>query len=324
MVETRIDAETGDWKIIAPRRASRPVDHPGTPAGCPFCWGNESMTPPEVLRIPTGSDAWQIRVVPNLFALVDTADAERPRTTPRPDALPFTGQHEVVIESGRHDWDLRSAHPDEVVAVLSAIRQRCLALGRRRPAAIVAFRNYGVRAGSSLSHPHSQIVALDQAPPDLVRRWRSARAHHEETGRRLHDDVAEAERREGTRVVSDADGVLVFQPYAASTPHETTLLPDDAGADLAGAPDRALRATGEALHRVLGGLATVLDDPAYNLVVHAGPADDPTARDWYRWHITLYPRVTTIGGLEYATGVDVSPAAPEQTAPALRDALARG
>ena len=70
-------------------------------------------------------------------------------------------------------------------------------------------------------------------------------------------------------------------------------------------------------------LAEVRDDPAYNLVVHAGPVTDPAAHRWYRWHITLYPRVGRRAGLELATGLGVNPAVPEQTAPALRAALER-
>ncbi|MGC9670873.1 hypothetical protein ACNTMW_30540 [Planosporangium sp. 12N6] len=327
MVEARVDPTTGDWTVVAPRRAGRPADVPrpaGQPAGgpagpppCPFCPGNEAMTPPEVLRVPAGADAWQVRVVPNRYPLVETGDG-----TPAPPALPFTGRHEVIVESARHDWDPRSASPDEVATVLFAIRQRCRALDTRHPGAISVFRNHGTGAGASLAHPHSQLVALDQAPPGLVRRWQRAREHFTRTGRRLHDDLAEAQRRAGTRVVSDTDAMLVFQPWSATVPHETTLLPADRAADLAHASDDALTALAETLPRVLAALATVLDDPDYNLVVHTGPANDPAAPDWYRWHVTVYPRVTTPGGLEYATGVAVNPTAPEQTALALRQALA--
>jgi UDPglucose--hexose-1-phosphate uridylyltransferase len=280
------------------------------------------MTPPEVLRLPAGTDTWQVRVVPNLYALVAT-DGEVRDPVPEPATSPFTGQHEVVVESDRHDWDLRSGCPDEVATVLFAMRERCRALAERKPAAISVFRNYGARAGASLSHPHTQIVALDQSPPGLVRRWRRAREHFEQAGLCLHDDVAAAERRRATRVVSDADGVLVFQPHAAAVPHQTVLLPSDRSADLAGASDHAVTAMARTMPRVLAGLASVLDDPAYNLVVHAGPTNVPTAHDWYRWHVSVYPRVTTPGGLEIATGVAVNPTRPEDTAPVLRRALAR-
>jgi UDPglucose--hexose-1-phosphate uridylyltransferase len=321
MIETRVDPETGDWNVIAPRRAARPVDQVNGPAPCPFCRGNEAMTPPEVLRVPAGVDDWQVRVVPNLYALVAT-DGETPGPESEPATLPFTGQHEVVVESDRHDWDLRFGHPDEVATILSTIRERCRALAERQPAAITVFRNYGTRAGASLSHPHSQIVSLDQSPPGLVRRWRRAREHFELTGRCLHDDIAAAERRHGDRVVSDTDGVLVLQPHAASVPHQTVLLPTDHSADLANASDEAVTAVARTLPRVLAGLATVLDDPSYNLVVHAGPTNSPAAHDWYRWHIALYPRVTTPGGLEFATGVAVNPTTPDDTAATLRRAIA--
>jgi UDPglucose--hexose-1-phosphate uridylyltransferase len=319
-VEARPDRQTGDWSVIAPRRAARPDDGrtPAAPAPCPFCWGNEAMTPPEVLRVPEGAADWQVRVVPNLYAAV----APRGGGDPRPPALPFTGRHEVVVESGEHDWDLRRGRPDEVATVLFALRERCRTLAGEGPAAISVFRNYGARAGASLAHPHSQIVAVDQVPPGLARRWRRARDHHGRTGRCRHDDIAAAARRAGGQVVLDAGGVLAYQPWAAAVPHQTTLLPAGRGAGLAQAGDEVLTALAGILPRVLAGIATVLDDPAYNLVVHAGPVDDPAAHDWYRWHVTIYPRVTTPGGLEIATGATVNPSDPGQAAATLRHALA--
>jgi len=326
MADVRVDPQTGDWRIIAPGRAARPVDRVGAGPACPFCPGHEWMTPPEVLRVPAGESRWRIRVVPNLFAFVTPDGVSAGEASPDAavagvESFPGTGQHEVLIESDRHDWDLRDASPAQAEEILHVARQRCRAFGARRPAAVVVFRNYGAAAGNSLRHPHSQLVALDQAPPGLVHRWRHAQEHHARTGRRLHADVAAAERAAGVRVVADTDGVLVFQPAAASMPHETILLPDDDAADLAGASDDALAAVARTLPRVLSGLATVLDDPAYNLVVHAGPAGEPDAPRWYRWQISLYPRTTTPAGLEFATGLTINPAAPEETAAVLRRAI---
>jgi UDPglucose--hexose-1-phosphate uridylyltransferase len=308
--------------------ASADDDRTARPA-CPFCWGNEGMTPPEVLRVPAGAPDWRVRVVPNLYAAVDPRGDTVPvppapqSPAPQSPAL-FTGRHEVLVESGRHDWDLRRGDPDEVATILFAMRERCRVLAADGPAAISAFRNYGARAGASLVHPHSQLVALDHAPPGLLDRWRRAREHHDRTGGCLHDAIAAAERRDARRVVLDLGEVLVFQDRAGRVPHQTTLLPAEPAAGLAGASDRMLTVLAGVLPRVLAGLAAVLDDPAYNLVVHAGPVGDPAADAWYRWHITIYPRVTTIGGLEIATGVAVNPSTPEQTAAILRAQLADG
>src|ERR1700754_100417 len=108
MAEVRIDPETGEWRIVAPERAARPVDRSKTAEGvkaCPFCPGHEYMTPPETLRVPDGpadGPGWRIRVVPNKFSFVSA-----------PGDGMAGGQHEVVIESQRHDWDLRYATTDE-------------------------------------------------------------------------------------------------------------------------------------------------------------------------------------------------------------------
>ncbi len=315
--EYRIDPETGDWHVVAPQRTARPTDQTAATAGvCPFCPGNEAMTPPEVLRIPAAADRpWRVRVVPNAYAIVSPArpdDGERAAT----------GRHEVVIESPNHDGDLRFADATQAGEVLHAMRERCRAMTAEGRAAIVVFRNHGVAAGTSLRHPHSQIVALDRVPPGLARRWTRARDHFDRTGRVLHDDLAAAERTAGGRVVADADGVFVYQPWAGGVSHETVLLPVDVSAGLAGASDEALAAVAGILPRIAAALAAVRDDPAYNLVVHAGPAGDPDASRWYRWHIGLYPRVSRRAGLELATGLGVDPTLPEQTAPLLRTALA--
>jgi UDPglucose--hexose-1-phosphate uridylyltransferase len=314
--EYRIDQETGDWDIVAPERAARPVDL-GAPGdgSCPFCPGHESRTPPEVLRVPAGPEQpWRVRVVPNAYAIVGPAVPGD-----GPDAA--TGRHEVVVESPQHDGDLRFAGAVQVGEVLRAMRERCRAMTAGGAAAVVVFRNHGAAAGTSLRHPHSQIVALDRVPPGLARRWDRCRAHLARTGRRLHDDLAAAERDAGVRVVAETGGLLVYQPWAAGVSHQTVLLPADTSADLAGASDAALDAVAGMLPRVAAALAVVRDDPAYNLVVHAGPAGDPDAARWYRWHVTLYPRVSRRAGLEFATGLGVNPSVPERTAPLLRAAL---
>ncbi len=311
--EYRVDPETGDWHIVSPERAARPTDiSAATAIPCPFCPGQEAMTPPEVLRVPADPGTpWRVRVVPNRFPIVGPADG----------ATAATGRHEVVIESPHHDGDLRLADPEQTAEVLAAMRERCRALAATGAAAVVVFRNHGAAAGTSLRHPHSQIVALDDAPPGLLRRWRNARRFHTGTGLRMHDEIAAGERRERVRIVHDGAGILVYQPPAASMPHETVLLPDGNAPGLARASDGELDAVAGVLPAVLAGLAAVRDDPAYNLVVHAGPAGDPAAGEWYRWHIGLYPRVTRRAGLEIATGLTVNPTRPEDTAPQLREAV---
>lgn len=323
-IETRVDPETGDWRLVAPGRAARPNDSDSRAEKvCPFCPGNEHLTPPERMRVPDGAPDWRIRVVPNKYPVVDPSQPTSavPAVDHRP-VFPATGEHEVVIESPQHDWDIREADLGQATEILFALRRRVRALEAHRPV-VLAFRNYGRAAGASLSHPHSQIVALDRVPPALEDKWQHARRHHAATGRRLLDDIAAAERADAVRVVADHENLLVFQPHASVFAHHTTLLPADGAATLAAAADSAVIAVARVLPAVLTGLAGLLDDPAYNFVVHSGPANERDAGRWYQWHLSIYPRTGTLGGLELGTGLAVNPTAPEATAPMLRDALAR-
>jgi UDPglucose--hexose-1-phosphate uridylyltransferase len=322
ITEARVDAATGEWRLSAPRRAERPDEARRVSTGCPFCPGHEDQTPPERMRVPTDGGPWQVRAFANKFPIVSPGGADGATVTGLFPRFPATGDHEVLVESPEHDWDLRLATPEKALEILLALRDRCRALTARRPAAMAVFRNYGVAAGASLRHPHSQLVALDQAPPGLVARWRLARAHYADTGRRLADDLAAAERAEGARIVADTSA-LVYQPYAAAVPQQTLLMPGDGRGALADATDDGLAAVAVVLPAVLRGLADVLDDPAYNLIVHAGPSDmDPreVAR-WFQWHVEVYPRTTTFAGLELGTGLLVNPSRPEETAPELAKAI---
>ena len=77
MPELRQNFFTKEWVIIATERAQRPEDlatHPVVQPvsafveSCPFCQGNESKTPPEVLGYPVSGEPWAVRVIPNKFA----------------------------------------------------------------------------------------------------------------------------------------------------------------------------------------------------------------------------------------------------------------
>ncbi len=71
MPELRKDPVIGRWVIIATERGKRPTDfvtveQAGGPVSCPFCEGNEHMTPPVIAAYPTEKN-WEIRIVENLY-----------------------------------------------------------------------------------------------------------------------------------------------------------------------------------------------------------------------------------------------------------------
>src|SRR5437016_3176009 len=135
------DVKTQRWVIIAQKRTKRPDESGGGPFVCPFCVGNEHLTPSEVYRIGPGEKdkpGWLVRVVPNKF--------------------PITDLHEVIIHSPSDTDDLENLPLDQVTRVLTCYRDRYRA--HENDGHVIIFSNHGFHAGASLKHPHAQLVVV--------------------------------------------------------------------------------------------------------------------------------------------------------------------
>lgn len=289
--ELRWDHLGGEWTILAPGRAQRRAD--GTVTACPFCPGPSEDTPPETWRLPgTTAEAWRVRAVHNRYAL--------------------SGQHEVILESPRHDWDLAHATDAEVVDVLTAWQARHRAL-RDDSAQVVIFRNRGAAAGTSLSHPHSQAVGLPVLSAVAGAELAAMRKHYARTGRPFVADLLSGELSAGDRVVLADSQAVAYCPFASVTEFEVRIAPIRHRADFGAVPADELRAVARMLRRVLAALRDELTDPAYNLILHTAPTgleEEPSLSWWLRVH----PRLAVPAGLELATGVPVSTVLPEEAA----------
>ena len=145
------DVKTQRWVVISPARTKRPdsvsakdvksvAPDPSKPT-CPFCAGNEALTPPEVYRLGDGEKdkpGWQVRVVPNKF--------------------PITDIHEVFIHSTNHTQDVDTLAIDQVTRIITCYRDRYRA--HEKDGQVLIFCNHGYHAGASLAHPHSQLVVV--------------------------------------------------------------------------------------------------------------------------------------------------------------------
>jgi UDPglucose--hexose-1-phosphate uridylyltransferase len=127
------------------------------------------------------------------------------------------------------------------------------------------------------------------------------------------------ESRRRDRLVWQDDSTVAFAPYASRSPFEVWVTPRRHEADFARAGDSDIASTAEALRQVLGRLATALDGPPYNLVLHTAPLREQVDAT-YHWHWEVHPRLREIAGLELGTGLPVNPVSPED---AVEELLAR-
>ncbi len=325
--ELRQDPATRNWVVIAPTRGQRPhdVDRASCASedssACPFCPAREAETPPELWRLPASDGAWRVRVVPNKFAVLAGDGPERRNVSHEGFvSMSGVGRHEVIVESPEHTFDLARADPVAVRDVLEAYRARYRALRAGGAALIVIFRNHGPGAGTSLAHPHSQIVATPVVPIVVRHRFEVAQQHYDDLGTCLYLDILERERRDGRRIVLESERFVAFQPFASASPFETWLMPREHQPSFGDVADATLDELAPVLRAVLGGLHRELGDPDYNAVVQSAPPGDE-GREYFVWHLRIVPRLATRAGFELGSGMRVNPTSPEDTAGRLRQAV---
>ncbi|MCL4800835.1 MAG: hypothetical protein KJ025_14675 [Burkholderiales bacterium] len=326
MSELRQDPVTRDWVIVNPERASRPHDGAGAASGaCPFCLGNEAQTPEAVETIAGADGRWLVRAVPNRFPVL-RMDVRETAGAPPPEAfwrrLPGYGHHEVIIETPDHHAQPGRMPVAQARRVLEMYVRRARALAGRDGALrqIVLFRNHGARAGTSLAHPHSQIVATPAVAPETRRRVMDEIAWYDENGGCALCRTLERERAAAARIVLETARFATIAPYASLAPYHLQIVP------LRHAP--AFLEIGAAelddlaghLTRVLGALFDRLGDPHYNLVVQTPPLD-LVHRSASHWFVEILPRLSTPAGFELGSRIVVNVQPPERAAAELRAAL---
>ncbi|MGH2546526.1 MAG: galactose-1-phosphate uridylyltransferase [Actinomycetota bacterium] len=330
----RQDATTNEWVILAPDRATRP-DHghgsgsaavrgplPARDPGCPFCPGNEHQTPPEVLRSPVDGP-WERRVVPNRYPALAPDGQTNRRGDPPAREMDGVGYHEVVVESPQHDERLDEMPLDRLTGVVTTWRDRYRTLAADpRIKAVVVFKNFGERAGTSLVHPHSQIVATPVIPPDALRRYAVATRYFDDTGRCVYLDLLDHELESGERVVAERDGLVAVAPFASRVPYETWITPRASRPSFASLGDAEVREMADLLRDVVAAIRHGAGDPDYNLVIHSAPAGEES-KPFFVWHLRVLPRIVTPAGFELGSGMSINCVAPEAAAIRLRETLAR-
>jgi UDPglucose--hexose-1-phosphate uridylyltransferase len=331
--ELRKNIITREWVIIASGRSKRPSDFAGASPplpplpshdpGCPFCAGNEAETPPELFALRAdgkrNGPGWSVRVVPNKFPALRPDGQPEQRNRGIYAFREGVGSHEVIVEAPEHNKDLWQMEVGQVEAVLAAYQQRLLALEAQEGTRyVLIFRNRGARAGTSVSHPHSQLIAASIQPQELRMEILGAADYYEYIARCAFCDIIVEESRGDERIVLQSDHFLVHAAYAGRYPFETWILPKRHAIRFGDMtpPERADLAS--VLKETLTRLAICLNNPSYNFALHTAPVEEHNVRAFH-WHLEVYPRLSTPGGFELGSDLYINATAPEEAARFLRE-----
>jgi UDPglucose--hexose-1-phosphate uridylyltransferase len=337
MPELRRDPLTHRWVAIATERAKRPHDFTRQPRGkgasgseCPFCAGNEAMTPPEVMAYrPAGTapdtPGWTVRAVPNLYPAFGPPVGDlNERQQGMYVAMNGLGGHEVIITSPEHAKDIAVLSTEQVALMVRAYVDRYLA---HKANPIVQYvhiiMNYGREAGASREHPHSQLFALPLVPSLVETELWGAGVYYEEHRRCVLCDIVRQELAAGERIVLENERFVVLAPYASRAPFEMWVVPKDHQPSFETMDRQDVMAFADALREALGKLYVGLNDPPFNYWIHTSPTQRK-AEAMYHWHLEIVPKLAIAAGFELGTEIMINTALPEAAAAFLREAKAPG
>jgi len=327
MSEYRQNVVTREWVIIAPERRGRPHEVSFTftlpelkeyDPNCPFCPGGVSEHEHTIYELKEAGE-WVLRVVPNKYAPCSEAGTPHRRIDGNFVSISGYGIAEVVIESRKHNKTLATYSLHEIENILTAYLVRYRELTKLHPKIdlVTIFRNYGPLAGTSLLHPHSQIIATPIVPAGLRNSFYEARRYCDAFGTCVVCDYIKRELDLGTRIILCNEHFVVLEPFAARMPFETWIVPlrHHAGFDLR---DDELPALATAISTTFRKLHKLMHQPSYNLIIKTAPVGQENVEHLH-WYIEILVRTAGPAGFELGSGIYINPIPPEEAASLLRD-----
>ncbi len=206
--EFRQDPVSGDWILLAPfrsgghkfeGRAKMELSKDKCPFENPSKFGN---APPVLVYQKEDKNDWFLQIIPNKYPAVGQGDYDLIHQKGLYKTQTGAGFHELVIFRD-HDRYLADFTKEEIKKVLLAYQERYRSLAKEKCVKYISiFHNHGKEAGSTVPHPHSQILALPIIPPDVSHSISGSRRYFREHNRCARWQMMNGERKEKKRIIA--------------------------------------------------------------------------------------------------------------------------
>lgn len=319
-----------EWVIIAAHRQNRPwsgemldaqlKDVPAYVEDCHLC--------PRNLRVSgkTNLDYEQIFVFDNDHpSVAENAPEGNFPISPIYKSKRADGIARVVCYSPKHNLTLTELEIEEIVELLKTWQRQYLDLGSRKEIKhVLIFENKGEAVGVSNPHPHCQIYANNFVFKTIETEVEASQKHFAETEKILFQEIIEAEKKDGRRIISENDDAIAFLPYFARYAYEVFVAPKKTHPNISTLSEEELYDFAEVLKSVLIKFDNLwkMEFP-YVMALHQSPTDggDYAA---FHFHIEFHPPLRKPNLLKYLAGPEIgggnflSDTSPEEKAAELK------
>lgn len=298
--------------------------------------------------LPNGSDTahltrpWITRVIPNRFPAfgfaapsLSLALAESVIDSPYAVSGTANNYQELIIESSRHVEGYSQLNEQELASAFLVYRERLLDLQRDHSLQhAMLFKNCRYEAGASLSHVHSQLIAMDFVPPAIAAKSARLAAPTGPAGNApsllaasgpaqcLLQQVADFEATTRRRVVLESQHWIAFCPFASRFAYQTWIVSKSDPRPYWCQSGDSLRELAVLVQQLIVALEMTLDMPAYNVLFHNPPFGQKECCG--QSYLEVFARVSNPAGFEWGTDCWINPVSPETAAQRLRTGLKSG
>jgi len=170
------------------------------------------------------------------------------------------------------------------------------------------FMNCRSAAGASLGHVHLQLIGSPVVSEHLQGRLNRNLESVQRHGQSLIRRIMAWEQEQKIRIIKQTDNFCVFCPYASRFAFQVWIVPKDPQNGFIECPPAKRNELAQLCRSMVVQLEKLLDQPAYNLLLHTAPFGDA---DYDHWYFELFPRLTCAAGFEWGTDIWVNPVSPE-------------
>ncbi|HEY2865822.1 MAG TPA: galactose-1-phosphate uridylyltransferase [Pyrinomonadaceae bacterium] len=238
---------------------------------------------------------------------------------------PAYGVSRVICYSPRHDLTLTDLSVMEIENLMHVWQEQYRELAARRGIEhVLVFENKGVAVGVSNPHPHCQIYANNFVFRTIENEARASEHHFTETAKILFQEVIQAERDDGRRVIAENDSAIAFVPYFARYAYEVFVAPKATHSSIVDLSKVEIQDLAKVLKIVLVKFDNLWRMPfPYVMVLHQAPTTRPS-KGSFHFHIEFHPPLRKPNLLKYLAGPEIgggnflSDTSPEEKAAELQ------
>ncbi|MEK9154737.1 MAG: DUF4921 family protein [Patescibacteria group bacterium] len=325
--ELRQDIVSGDWIVIAPKRAKKPDQlirkekrTKVSAKDCPFENPQKSgHSQPFLLYHKKNSKDWLVQGIENKYPafIHKNVCAKTFNHGPYP-IIEGVGHHDLIITRD-HNKNFGALSASEANLVFQAFKERYLSVTKGDCSAYVSiFHNWGPKAGASVYHPHYQMTAIPVVPPDVGHSLLGSARYFDENKKCVHCVMIEWEKKINRRIIYENKGAIVFAPFVSREPFELRVFPKNHLSYFEDTASKEMSFVVDALQKALLKIEKKLKDPDYNFFIHTAPVSDKRQHSHYHWHIEILPKISISAGFELGTGIEITVVDPDEAAKILK------